>query len=114
MCDEIDTLQPEAVEDAAQLFGAFDQPNRPGTCFPPAVEDDTPGLAKCAHLASIHKFQVFEYWHEDQGRTLADVNQREINLAYRCATPERLNKFDICVKCACINVSMPGGTHYHL
>src|SRR2546422_7239563 len=61
MGDKIDTSQPKAVEDAAYFTGAFDQPDRSGACFPPPIKDDAPGLAKRADLASIHKFQVFEY-----------------------------------------------------
>src|SRR5579864_7189318 len=67
MRDKIDICQPKTVENSAELFGAFDQPNGASACFTSPIHDDAPGFAQCTYLACIDKFQVFEYGYEDYG-----------------------------------------------
>ena len=65
MSDKINTCQPKTVEDTAEFFSTFRQPNGSSACFPAPVQNDAPGLAERANLSSIDEFKVLENRYED-------------------------------------------------
>src|SRR5260370_9000520 len=112
MRDKIDICQPKTVENPAEFFGAFEQPNGASACFMSPVHDDAPGFAQCTYLARIDNLQVFEYSYEDYGLSPAYIYQWHIKGANRHTPPESLNILNVGVKRAFVNVRAGWGAHF--
>src|SRR5579859_1183800 len=82
MPDEIDLLQFQTIEYAQQFPGAFGQPDETRAIFLASIHDDSPRPAERLNLARVDPFEMFEDGYEDQGFSLADIDERHIDVPY--------------------------------